>query len=138
MCYAKKGGCGAKFADNAPEIVNQETGVVKNPDIADLANTILKMADKRALIAATLIATGMSEYFTQDVEDFIDASYVEPSREMTPVEARNVSIKVQGGEKLMGELNVEQLRYVIENSQNQQNVEAAKVVLKNDFNMEIE
>ena len=138
LCYAKKGGCGAKFADNAPEIVNQETGVVKNPDIADLANTILKMADKRALIAATLIATGMSEYFTQDVEDFIDASYVEPIHEVTPAEARNVSIKVQGGEKLMGELNVDQLRYVIENSQNPQNVEAAKIVLKNDFNMESE
>ena len=29
------------------------------------------MADKRALIAATLIATGLSEYFTQDLDDFI-------------------------------------------------------------------
>ena len=44
---------------------------MKNPDVADLVNTILKMADKRALVAATLIATGMSEYFTQDIEDFV-------------------------------------------------------------------
>lgn len=43
-----------------------------NEDPADLANTLLKMADKRALVAATLIATGMSEYFTQDIEDYID------------------------------------------------------------------
>jgi hypothetical protein len=74
ICFAKKGGCGAKFADDAPEIIKQEVGQVKNPDVADLANTILKMADKRALVAATLIATGLSEYFTQDIEDYIDGS----------------------------------------------------------------
>lgn len=71
LCFAKKGGCGAKFPNDAPEIVKQEIGQVKNPDIADLVNTILKMADKRALVAATLIATGLSEYFTQDIDDFI-------------------------------------------------------------------
>lgn len=36
---------------------------------ADLANTILKMAYKRALVAATLVVTGASDIFTQDVED---------------------------------------------------------------------
>lgn len=80
LCYKKKDGCGAKFADNDPAIVNQEIGQVKNPDVADLANTILKMADKRALVAATLIATGLSEYFTQDMEDFVQPSeYIEGS-----------------------------------------------------------
>lgn len=43
-----------------------------NPDIADLVNTIGKMAQKRALIAATLIAVNASEFFTQDLEDFAD------------------------------------------------------------------
>ncbi len=42
---------------------------IPNPDIADLVNTIQKMAQKRALVAATLIATSASEFFTQDVED---------------------------------------------------------------------
>lgn len=42
---------------------------VPNPDVADLINTIQKMAQKRALVAATLIATSASEFFTQDVED---------------------------------------------------------------------
>ena len=42
---------------------------VPNPDIADVVNTIQKMAQKRALVAATLIATSASEFFTQDVED---------------------------------------------------------------------
>lgn len=36
---------------------------------ADLANTILKMAKKRALIDAVLTATAASDIFTQDVED---------------------------------------------------------------------
>ncbi len=43
-----------------------------NEDPADIVNTCLKMADKRALVAATLIATGLSEYFTQDIEDYVD------------------------------------------------------------------
>jgi hypothetical protein len=34
-----------------------------------VVNTIQKMAQKRALVAATLIATSASEFFTQDVED---------------------------------------------------------------------
>lgn len=43
---------------------------VENPDIADTWNTVLKMAKKRALVDATLTATGCSDMFTQDVEDF--------------------------------------------------------------------
>lgn len=81
MCFAKKGGCGAKFADKDPQIIDQSRGTIKNPDSADLVNTLQKMAQKRALIAATLIATNASEYFTQDVEDFIDGQFkdVEPN-----------------------------------------------------------
>jgi hypothetical protein len=37
---------------------------------ADVANTILKMSHKRALIHATLLATGASSVFNQDLEDF--------------------------------------------------------------------
>jgi len=36
---------------------------------ADIANTILKMAQKRALVAATLIGANASAFFTQDIED---------------------------------------------------------------------
>jgi hypothetical protein len=85
LCFAKKGGCGAKFPDDAKEIVEQSVGQIKNPDVADLTNTILKMADKRALVAATLIATGLSEYFTQDVDDFIDGTVTEvPEKKADP------------------------------------------------------
>lgn len=36
---------------------------------ADVANTILKMADKRAIVAMTLLATAASDIFSQDLED---------------------------------------------------------------------
>ena len=39
---------------------------------SDLANTVLKMAKKRAMIDATLTATAASDIFTQDIEDMPD------------------------------------------------------------------
>lgn len=44
-------------------------GRVENPDIADLYNTIDKMAAKRAYVAAVISATGVSDMFTQDIGD---------------------------------------------------------------------
>lgn len=40
-----------------------------NPDPLDLDNTIVKMARKRALVDATLLATATSGLFSQDLED---------------------------------------------------------------------
>lgn len=74
LCFKKNGGCGAKFKDGDAAIDGQSVGRVPNLDIADVDNTILKMADKRALIAATLIATNVSDFFTQDMEDFADVT----------------------------------------------------------------
>lgn len=68
-CFEKKGGCNAQFFGDDPEIMNQPLGDVPNPDFADVINTVRKMADKRAYIAATLSATGASQWFTQDMED---------------------------------------------------------------------
>jgi hypothetical protein len=70
LCYAKKGGCGAKFCDDDKRLTDQTVGRVLNEDIADLKNTILKMAKKRSKIDATLSATRSSGLFTQDVEDW--------------------------------------------------------------------
>lgn len=75
VCFKNRGGCNAKFKDNDPAITEQPTGRVPNPDVADLDNTILKMAQKRALIAAVLIGVNASEFFTQDLEDFVDSDY---------------------------------------------------------------
>lgn len=70
LCFAKKGGCGAKFKDGDKSVEGQQTGRVENDDIPTLKNTILKMAKKRAKVDATLGATRSSGIFTQDVEDF--------------------------------------------------------------------
>ena len=40
-----------------------------NPDIADVYNTVLKMAKKRAYVDGILSATAASDIFTQDIED---------------------------------------------------------------------
>lgn len=69
VCWKKEGGCGTNFKDGDPAIEDQEVGKIPNPNIADLYNTVLKMADKRALIAAVLNGTAASDVFTQDVED---------------------------------------------------------------------
>jgi hypothetical protein len=69
VCFRKRGGCGAKYPDGDEAIESQQTGRVFNPDIADQVNTIQKMAQKRSLVAAVLIAVNASEFFTQDVED---------------------------------------------------------------------
>ena len=68
-CWRKEGGCGANFAHNDESITSQEEGKAPNPDLPDQYNTVLKMADKRALIAAVLNGTAASDVFTQDVED---------------------------------------------------------------------
>jgi len=75
--------CKTDFALDAPEIANQEQGQVFNPNPADLVNTIDKMAQKRALVAATLIAVNASEFFTQDLEDIIDADFEPAEPEST-------------------------------------------------------
>lgn len=76
LCFKKQGGCGAKFFDGDTAIESQEVGQVSNPDMPDLVNTIKKMAQKRALVCATLLAVNASEFFTQDIEDqIIDATF---------------------------------------------------------------
>lgn len=69
LCWAKKGGCGAKFNDGDAAIESQKAGKVPNEDIASLKNTVLKMSQKRSKIAATLSATRSSGVFSQDLED---------------------------------------------------------------------
>lgn len=70
LCFAKKGGCGAKFKTGDKAIEGQQTGRVENDDIPTLVNTILKMAKKRAKIDAVLGVTRSSGIFTQDLDDF--------------------------------------------------------------------
>ena len=67
----RKQGFGMKQIDGAWCWVKYtSTEKSDNPDIADVYNTVLKMAKKRAFVDATLTATAASDFFTQDVEDF--------------------------------------------------------------------
>lgn len=68
-----------------------------NPNIADVVNTIDKMSQKRAFVGAILLATGASEFYTQDVEDMagftVDVDNVVDGHavELTPEEAAKLS-----------------------------------------------
>lgn len=63
--------------------------VIENTEPFELVNTLSKMAQKRALVAATLIAANASEFFTQDLEDLDiiegDFQEVEASQKKPPV-----------------------------------------------------
>lgn len=65
LCFAKKGGCGAKFKDGDQTIEGQKTGRVENPDIADQYNTVKKIGKKRCQSDMVLTATGASFLFSQ-------------------------------------------------------------------------
>jgi hypothetical protein len=66
LCFEKKGGCGAKFNDGDPAIEAQVIGRVDNPDKADIENTVLKMAVKRAKSAAVCDVPMVSEIFAPE------------------------------------------------------------------------
>lgn len=55
-----------------------------NPRIYDCVNTIAKMAQKRSLLSAVLVATGASELFTMDMEDFAERVTSEPEPKLQP------------------------------------------------------
>lgn len=65
---------------------------IPNPHIADLVNTVLKMAKKRAFIDAVLQVASLSDVFTQDLEDIKDFVQAEQVENMDNVEAENIKI----------------------------------------------
>jgi hypothetical protein len=86
---------GAGFAAKKSEaggytIHKKGSGKAENADIADVYNTCLKMAKKRAQIDATLSALGCSHLFTQDLEDMrpmASDDYMQPPPDATSQEA---------------------------------------------------
>jgi hypothetical protein len=55
-----------------------------NLDLPDQYNTILKMANKRALVAAVLNVTAASDIFTQDLEDLEEGKTEKPEKALKP------------------------------------------------------
>lgn len=70
-CNRRANGCGARYDRDDDRIVRQRHGRIENDEPYTLANTLLKMAQKRSHIAATLNATGASRIFSQDLEDMV-------------------------------------------------------------------
>jgi len=93
---------------------------VDNPDIAGLANTILKMAKKRSFIDAVLQVASLSEIFTQDLEDMREFIEREGTETMDAKAAANIKItfgKHKG--KTLGELyktEIDYIKWLAENS----------------------
>ena len=87
LCYAKKGGCGAKFKDGDPAIEAQSVGRAEHDNPADYWNTALKMSQKRAYVGAIIAATGGSDLFTQDIEDEPEAFGGRPPATPAPTPA---------------------------------------------------
>ena len=65
---------------------------------ADLANTVLKIAKKRAQIDATLTVTAASDIFTQDVED-MPAEYLNQGQSAQPKQSMPARKSQGDGEK---------------------------------------
>ena len=93
FCWHKpqdgKDGCGAKFPLDDKRITEQDAGRQENPDIADVYNTVLKMAKKRAQVDATLTAVGASDILTQDLEDMPQAQQPSAAPAVGPMPAAN-------------------------------------------------
>lgn len=93
LCWTKKGGCGAKFKDDDPEIKDQEVGKIENDNPANEYNTVLKMAKKRAHVDAMLTATAASDIFTQDIEEFSDNGVIVEQKKHDIEEAKVIEEK---------------------------------------------
>lgn len=107
VCFRKKDGCGAKFKDGEEGIEGQPAGI---EDPSDLDNTILKMACKRALVAAVLNGTAASDFFTQDLEDLTEkaAEYIpprEPANDGEEDRARFQSAMAEGSRTALAQKN---------------------------------
>lgn len=82
LCFTKKGGCNAKYADRHPDIIGQPVGRVQNDDLADSYNTVIRIAEKRAYIAAVRLVTGTSSLFDEEVPEVeSDGEIVEPKKQ---------------------------------------------------------
>ena len=69
VCFERKGGCKAKFADDDTRITEQKLGQVENDDTYTLVNTVLKMAKKRALVDAVVSITRSAGLLVEEGED---------------------------------------------------------------------
>lgn len=68
---------------------------IANPNVISMKNTIMKMAQKRAFVGAILVATGASEFYTQDIEDMEINGQVFSNEKNVPEETVQPEIQQQ-------------------------------------------
>jgi hypothetical protein len=97
------------YGNEAAKAINQ---IRTEP--ADIANTILKMAKKRAIVDATLTVTAASDIFTQDIEDMPPEMFTrkdavpekpplkEPAKKTETITPECVTTQVSGVESKTG------------------------------------
>lgn len=69
VCWKKKDGCGANFPDDYGPITSQTVGKVENEEPWALLNTITQIAQKRAFVAGVRHALGITDLFTEEIEE---------------------------------------------------------------------
>lgn len=111
--YAKQG-YGMKKVENVWQWVKfKEVKKTENTDIADVYNTVLKMAKKRAYVDGILSATACSDIFTQDIEDLPIAHIVDIPKEEKTEQASKPEIQTPQ-RKSAQEPTAEQLKELAE------------------------
>lgn len=106
---------------------------IPNPNIADLVNTILKMAKKRAFIDAVLQVASLSDVFTQDLEDMKELLQTEQMDNMTLDQAKNIKISfgTYKGKTLEEVMNIkpDYIDWIHKNTKDNVMRKAAEIVL---------
>lgn len=110
---------------------------IPNPHIADLVNTILKMAKKRAFIDAVLQVASLSDIFTQDLEEMQDFIQQEQIQNLDKDNAPNIKItfgKFKG--KTIGEvikMKPDYIDWLMKNAKDETLKKACKIVLDKEL-----
>jgi len=78
-------GPGGEVMSRCSARCNNREAKYRSLSLFDIRNTIQKMAEKRAFVSAVLMATGASDIFTQDIEDFPELAGV-PAVQAVPVQ----------------------------------------------------
>lgn len=74
---------------------------IVNPNVISMKNTIMKMAQKRAFVGAILVATGASEFYTQDIEDMDINGQLYSNEKNIPEEPEQEEVQQQPEKKSM-------------------------------------
>ena len=106
---------------------------LENEEIYSQANTILKMAKKRAQVDATLTVASLSEVFTQDIEDMKEFIQQEEVTNLTETEAENLRLdfgkfKVQTLKEIL-KVQPDYLEWLKDKAKEEVVKKAAKMVL---------